>query len=148
MNGCGRIKAAISTSLGKSHFPHCCNSRDFLGLGISNAGAHKGGTGTSLSFLEHRDKDGRWIFDCNNPACGITGEQSEFWHQVVERARLQAGGRRLPQACADLLARVESGEIDVRIAEFEKALRLKLTDTGGPKEILLRAMATGKSLVI
>jgi hypothetical protein len=102
-------------------FPALLQFAGFPRLRNQQCWAHKGGTGASLSFLEHRDKDGRWIFDCNNPACGITGDQSEFWHQVVERARLQAAGWCLPQACADLLARVESGEIDVRITEFEGA---------------------------
>jgi hypothetical protein len=60
-------------------------------------------------------------FHCNNPECGITGDQTEFWFQVVERARLQPAGWCLPQARADLWARVESGEIDCSITEFEGA---------------------------
>ena len=48
--------------------------------------------------------------------------QSEFWFQVVQQARLQPASWCVPQACADLLARVESGEIDVSITDFEGAV--------------------------
>jgi hypothetical protein len=97
----------------------------FIGLPLhrnQKCFAHEGttGKGTSLSFYPHKD-NGHWMFHCNRPECGITGDQSEFWFQVVQRARLQPAGWCLPQACADLLARVESGEIDLSITEFEKA---------------------------
>ena len=85
--------------------------------------AHQGttGRGTSLSFFEHRD--GHPYFCCNKPECGIEGDVVDFWYEVVQRARLQPASWSRQQACADLLARVQSGEIDTRITDFDDASR-------------------------
>jgi len=91
---------------------------------------HKGDTGTSLSFFRHKD-DGHWMFCCNNPQCGIRGDVIEFWYQLVVHIRLPSKDWSLPQAAGDLLARVESGEIDVSITEFEGASAKTLMQSNG-----------------
>ena len=88
-------------------FPAVLEFAGFPRLRNQQCFAHKGTTGTSLSFYP-RERDGCWIFHCNNPECGITGDVIEFWFQVVEKARLQPASWCLPQACADLLARPAS----------------------------------------
>jgi hypothetical protein len=80
--------------------------------------------GISLSFFPYRDDDEHWIFCCNNPACdlhGIYGDQAEFWYQMVRRAGLAPSGWSRLRATGDLLARAESGQIDVTKTEFDDA---------------------------
>jgi len=91
---------------------------------------HKGDTGTSLSFFRHKD-DNRWMFCCNNPQCGIGGDVIDFWYRLVVHIRLPSKDWSLPRAAGDLLARVESGEIDASINEFEGASSRTRGHAGG-----------------
>ena len=76
--------------------------------------------GTSLSFFPHRDK-GHWVVHCNNSECRIQGSDIvDFWFELVKCFGWSPPSWSRFQACADLLARVESGEIDVRIKDFER----------------------------
>ena len=117
MSGCRRITVRDFHLTWQIPFPALLDFAGFPRHRNQQWFNHKGTTGTSLSFFIKRN--GNWTFHCNNPECGITGDQTEFWFQLVEKARLQPAGWCLPQACADLLARVESGEIDISISEFE-----------------------------
>ena len=73
--------------------------------------------GTSLSFFV--GEKGHWMFKCNSAHCGISGDVTDFWLLLVEKVGLPHRHWSRHQAAADLLARVESGEIDVRITDFE-----------------------------
>ena len=78
--------------------------------------AHKGDTGSSLSFYQRQN--GEWMFYCNNAECGIKGDVIQFWFELLKHAGLYRADWSLPRAAGDLIERVESGEIDVSIREF------------------------------
>ena len=64
----------------------------------------------------------------------------EFWYQLVVHIRLPSKDWSLPQAAGDLLAKVESGEIDVSITECEGA-SAKAHGHGGGDEYFSRLFA-------
>jgi hypothetical protein len=99
-------------------FPALLEFAGFPKLRNQQCFAHKGSTGTSLSFFQHH-QTGQWMFCCNNAECGVLGDQTEFWFQVVQRARRQPADWSLPKAAGDLLARVDRGEIYLQSREFD-----------------------------
>ena len=62
------------------------------------------------------------MFYCNNAECGIRGDVVEFWYQLLKQAGLYRADWSLLRAAGDLIERVESGEIDVSIREFDDDL--------------------------
>jgi hypothetical protein len=98
-------------------FPAVLDFAGFPKLRNQQCFAHKGGTGTSLSFFPHKD-NGHRILHCNGPACGIGGDVVQFWFQLIRQIRLQPASWCLPQAAGDLLARVDSGEIAISSKDF------------------------------
>jgi hypothetical protein len=63
-------------------FPAILDFAGFPRLRNQQCFSHKGDTGTSLSFYP-RDKDGRWIFHCNNPECGDHGRSKRILSRPI-----------------------------------------------------------------
>ena len=62
------------------------------------------------------------MFYCNNPECGVKGDVIQFWFELLKPAGLYRADWSLLRAAGDLIERVESGEIDVSIREFDDDL--------------------------
>ena len=75
---------------------------------------HKG-DGTSLSIYMHRD--GFWYFYCCSPECGIKGDVTEMWYQMVLLSGFAPEGWNRPRAAGDLLAR----GIETNLTELSKS---------------------------
>jgi hypothetical protein len=78
---------------------------------------HKGKTGRALSIYRH-ESGGFWMFYCNNPECGITGDVVEFWFRVVQLAGRAPALWDRNYAAGDLLARLKSGQINPKLTEL------------------------------
>ena len=85
--------------------------------------AHKGSTGNSLSFFRHKETDD-WIFCCNSKGeCGIQGDVTELWFQMVWRSGFAPLQWSKSRAANDLLRRVRKGEIDLNLTELATTSR-------------------------
>jgi hypothetical protein len=78
---------------------------------------HKGHGRALWSFV---NEDGDWFFKCLDAGCGLKGDVIEMWYQMVSLSG-SAPHHCWDKSCAcgDLLARAESGLIDLSVNELE-----------------------------